>query len=270
MTRSAPTAADVTQGRALRLDGDRPALFISDLHLDPQRPETVVLFRDFMARTAPRAGSLFILGDFFEAWVGDDDLPAPFNADIVSALATLSAGGTALYFLHGNRDFLAGAAFARAAGLHLLPDPVRIELFGTPTLLSHGDVFCSDDGTYQAFRAQVRQRDWQTEFLGKPIEARHAFARALRERSEHAKAGKKPDIMDVNLDTVARHARAADVRRIIHGHTHRPARHVHDLGDRRIERWVLPDWHDTGGYLICDRSGCRALPWPRTEPSPGE
>ena len=246
----------------LRLSGERPALFISDLHLDPQRPQTVALFMDFVASTAPQAGSLFILGDFFEAWVGDDDLGSPFNSRILAALKALSDTGVAVYFIHGNRDFLAGAAFAHAGGLELLPDPVTLDLFGAPTLLSHGDLFCSDDGPYQAFRVQVRHPDWQRAFLAKPLAERHAVARALRERSEQSKADKKPDIMDVNPDTVAQYAQTAQVRRIIHGHTHRPALHAHALADRQIERWVLPDWYDTGGYLRCDPSGCRAISLP--------
>lgn len=247
------------QGRAASLEGNRPALFISDLHLDRQRPDSVALFQRFMREIAPTSGALYILGDFFEAWLGDDDLADAFHGEIVAALRALSDGGVPVFFLHGNRDFLAGADFARAAGLSLLPDPVRIDLFGTPTLLSHGDIFCTDDATYQAFRTQVRDPAWQAAFLAKPLQERHALALALRERSEQAKADKKPEIMDVNTAAVARSALDMDVRRIIHGHTHRPARHEFHVADRIVERWVLPDWYETGGYLRCGAEGCLAV-----------
>ncbi len=250
------------QGRAADREGDRPALFISDLHLSQERPEPVMLYRRFMREIAPGAASLYILGDFFEAWVGDDDLADAFHGEIIADLRDLSDKGVAIGFLSGNRDFLVGDAFARAARLTLLPDPVRIDLFGTPTLLSHGDIFCTDDAAYQAYRVQVRDPAWQAEFLAKPLHERRALARALRERSEQAKAGKKPEIMDVNAEAIARAIHALDVKRIIHGHTHRPARHEFQLTHRTIERWVLPDWYETGGYLRCDGAGCRALAFP--------
>jgi UDP-2,3-diacylglucosamine hydrolase len=266
MTTPAPPAVESDQGRTLGIQGERPALFISDLHLDLARPHTVRLFQAFMDQVAPGAGSLFILGDFFEAWVGDDDLDAPFNAGIVAALAGLAGAGTAVHYLHGNRDFLVGPGFARAAGLQMLPDPVRVDLFGTPTLLSHGDLFCTDDAAYQAFRAQVRQAEWQRGFLARPRAERHALARALREGSEQAKAEKALAIMDVNLETVAEYIAGWGVRRIIHGHTHRPARHLREGRSGNVERWVLPDWDVAGGYLRCDADGCAAVPFPETPP----
>lgn len=236
-----------------------PVLFISDLHLTPERPQAAHLLRRFLRDVAPAAAALYILGDFFEAWVGDDDLSEPFHADIAEALRILSGHGTQVAFLPGNRDFLAGEAFARAAGLTLLPDPTRLDLFGVPTLLSHGDAFCTDDATYQAFRAQVRGAAWQQAFLALPLAERRALARELRERSEQAKAGKKPEIMDVNAEAVERAFRESRVDRIIHGHTHRPARHEHLVDGRPRERWVLADWYDTGAYLHCDAQGCRAV-----------
>lgn len=236
-----------------------PVLFISDLHLTPERPQAAHLLRRFLRDVAPSAAALYILGDFFEAWVGDDDLSEPFHADIAEALRILSGHGTQVAFLPGNRDFLAGEAFARAAGLTLLPDPTRLDLFGVPTLLSHGDAFCTDDATYQAFRAQVRGAAWQQAFLALPLAERRALARELRERSEQAKAGKKPEIMDVNAEAVERAFRESRVDRIIHGHTHRPARHEHLVDGRPRERWVLADWYDTGAYLHCDAQGCRAV-----------
>lgn len=236
-----------------------PVLFISDLHLAPERPLPVSLFHRFMTEIAPEAAALYILGDFFEAWVGDDDMADAFNADIVLALRRLSDQGVATFFLPGNRDFLVGADFALATGLKLLPDPTRIDLYGTPTLLSHGDLFCTDDTAYQAFRSQVRDQEWQVEFLRRPLRERHDLARALREHSEHAKTGKKPDIMDVNAETVVKAIKNMQAGRVIHGHTHRPARHTLQISGKEVERWVLTDWYESGGYLRCDAEGCRAL-----------
>lgn len=236
-----------------------PMLFISDLHLSPGRPRPVKLFHHFVDTVASGAGGLFILGDFFEAWVGDDELDVPFNAAIVAALRRLADSGTPLFFLPGNRDFLVGEDFARAAGLTMLPDPVTIDLSGTPTLLSHGDLFCTDDAAYQAFRSQVRNPEWQAGFLAQPLAERQALAKSLRERSERAKADKTPVIMDVNPTAVLAAIHAHGVARLIHGHTHRPARHEIRIGEKTVERWVLPDWYETGGYLLCDDSGCRAL-----------
>lgn len=236
-----------------------PALFVSDLHLAPERPRALAAFHRFLADTASGAAALYILGDFFDAWVGDDDLSSPFNADIVAALRRLADAGTSLYFLAGNRDFLVGDDFARSAGASLLPDPSRIDLFGVPTLLTHGDAFCTDDIAYQHFRGQTRDPAWQRDILARPLGERHALANAMREQSDRAKAGKKPEIMDVNAEEVAHAFRAHAVTRIIHGHTHRPARHMTDIDGAARERWVLPDWYENGGYLRCEASGnCQA------------
>lgn len=235
------------------------SLFISDLHLTPERPLPVQLFQRFIIEVAQNAQSLYILGDFFEAWVGDDNLAEAFNQDIATALNSLAAQGVKVFFLAGNRDFLVGPAFAKAAGLTLLPDPTQIDLYGIATLLAHGDQFCTDDDTYQAFRRQVRDPAWQQQFLAQPLPQRLALAAALRERSEHAKAGKKPEIMDVNAAAIRAAAEIYPVSRIIHGHTHRPARHEITLNGKTVERWVLPDWYETGGYLACDERGCRLL-----------
>lgn len=239
-------------------------LFISDLHLTPGRPVPVTLFHRFIAERAPQAQALYILGDFFEAWVGDDELSHPFNHAISLALKSLSELGVALFFLPGNRDFLVGPAFADAAGLTLLADPSVVELFGVPTLLTHGDSFCTDDVAYQDFRRQVRAPAWRLNFLAQPLAQRQALAQALRERSEHAKSNKKPEIMDVNSDaiTAALDTCSLPVKRIIHGHTHRPARHAFQHNGQSTERWVLPDWYDSGGYLVCDASGCRLAAFP--------
>ncbi len=237
-------------------------LFISDLHLSPERPGAAALFRRFLERQAIHADALYILGDLFEAWVGDDDLASPFHADIAAALKSLAQAGIPVHFLAGNRDFLVGSRLLEAAGLRLLDDPCRVDLYGTPTLLAHGDIWCTDDALYQAFRTQVREPAWRAEFLAKPLAERHALAAALRERSEQAKADKRPDIMDVNVDAVVDAFRQHAVKRIIHGHTHRPAHHELVVDGRCCERWVLPDWYDErGGYLICDSQGCHAEAW---------
>ena len=236
------------------------SLFISDLHLTPDRPLPVHRLHRFLEHRAPHAQALYILGDFFEAWIGDDDLAQPFNQDITDALKSLSNQGVAIFFLPGNRDFLVGQSFAQAAGLSLLADPSVIDLFGTQTLLTHGDSFCTDDAAYQDFRRQVRTPAWQHNFLMQPLEQRHALAKALRDRSEQAKADKKPEIMDVNHDAIAAALTeySPTIMRIIHGHTHRPARHDYQHNELTGERWVLPDWYDSGGgYLVCDTAGCR-------------
>jgi UDP-2,3-diacylglucosamine hydrolase len=237
-------------------------LFISDLHLTPERPLPVQLFYRFINEIAPRAQALYILGDFFEAWVGDDDLGLPFHQEIAAALKSLSAQGIPVFFLPGNRDFLVGTAFAEAAGLTLLADPTELTLFAIPTLLTHGDSLCTDDAAYQDFRKQVRDPAWQHQFLAQPLAQRHALAKTLRERSEYAKADKKPEIMDVNSAAIGKLLDAHPATRIIHGHTHRPAQHEHQHHGMRCERCVLPDWYESGGYLACDEAGCRLTAFP--------
>lgn len=235
------------------------SLFISDLHLNPEHPEILSAFHEFLGTTARGANALYILGDLFEAWAGDDDLDAPFNRRVASALATLSASGTALYLMHGNRDFLMGPALAEACGARLLPDPVLLDIHGTPTLLTHGDTLCSDDVDYQRFRAQVRDPAWQEGFLAQTLAQRKATIERMRAQSMQAQTRKTAGIMDANPGTVAQTLRKHGHPRLIHGHTHRPARHAHDIDGSLCERWVLPDWHDEGGYLRCDSGGCEAI-----------
>lgn len=237
----------------------RPTLFISDLHLTPERPAPVALFRRFLDEVAPQAAALYILGDLFDAWVGDDDLDRPFPRDVASRLKRLADSGLPVYFMAGNRDFLAGPVLAQATGWTHLADPTVIDLHGRPTLLSHGDAYCTDDQTYQAFRRQVRDARWQADFLAKPLEARRSVARAIRSQSEQAKAEKKPNIMDVNQAAIRAAMEQAGVTRMIHGHTHRPARHALQVHGMERERWVLTDWYETGGYLACDHAGCRPV-----------
>lgn len=236
-----------------------PTLFISDLHLTPERPTPVALFQRFLDEVAPQAAALFILGDFFEAWVGDDDLDFPFHKDISNRLKILVDSGVPVFFMAGNRDFLAGSALAEATGWTSLADPTVINLHGRPTLLSHGDAYCTDDQAYQAFRRQVRDARWQSEFLARPIDERRSVAKAIRAQSEQAKAGKKPDIMDVNPEAIRTALEQAGVTRMIHGHTHRPARHALQVNGMECERWVLADWYETGGYLACDSKGCQLV-----------
>jgi UDP-2,3-diacylglucosamine hydrolase len=244
--------------QASQPDDPRPTLFIADLHLTPERPKAVALFQRFLDAIAPRSAALYILGDLFESWVGDDDLDLPFHRDIAMHLRQLVDGGVPAFFMVGNRDFLAGPALARATGWTQLPDPTVIDLHGHPTLLSHGDAYCTDDLAYQAFRRQVRDAHWQAGFLAKPIDERRSVARAIRAQSEQAKAEKRPDIMDVNPQAIHAAFAQAGVTRMIHGHTHRPARHTLRVHGVERERWVLADWYETGGYLACTPAGCRA------------
>ena len=233
-------------------------LFISDLHLCPTRPAINTLFEGFIQTIAPQAEALYILGDFFEYWAGDDDFVAPFHSAIVQQLSTLADSGTRLYLMHGNRDFLIGETFLRTANITLLPDPTMIDLYGHSTLLMHGDTLCSDDVEYQAFRSQVRQPAWQQNFLATPLATRKAQIEALRKRSELEKSNKAAEIMDTNLDTVTTTLRTFGYPRLIHGHTNRPAKHVHMVDGKPCERWVLTDWYESGGYLRCDAAGCEA------------
>ena len=235
-------------------------LFISDLHLCPTRPSITALFERFMRDTANEAEALYILGDLFEYWAGDDDLGDRFNSHIAELLSQTAKHGVRVYIMHGNRDFLLGELFMTESGANFLPDPMKIDLYGHPTLLLHGDTLCTDDQDYLAFRAMVREPQWQANFLAKPLAARKAQIEELRRRSETEKATKAADIMDANLLAIANLLREHRYPRLIHGHTHRPARHEHRLDGMMCERWVLPDWYETGGYLRCDATGCEILP----------
>lgn len=235
----------------------RATLFISDLHLHPARPALTDLLLNFLAQPARQAKALYILGDLFEAWIGDDDDAEP-GRTVAAALRTLTDAGVPVYFLHGNRDFLLGEGFAAASGVQLLPESVVIELAGEPTLLLHGDTLCIDDQEYQAFRAQVRHPAWQAQILALPLEQRRALAGQLRETSRQAGQQKTAEITDVNLMEVERVLRTHGVRRLIHGHTHRPAIHEWRLDGQPARRAVLGDWREQhGSVLYCDASGWR-------------
>jgi len=199
-----------------------------------------------------------VLGDLFEYWAGDDDTDDALNVSVAEAFSRLAAAGTSIYFMHGNRDALVGRAFAERARAQLLTDPTVVDLHGTPTLLMHGDTLCTDDVDYQKFRAYARNPANQAQFLAQPLAARRAHLQGLRAQSEAAKQGKSAEIMDANAQAVAQAFRDAGVSRMIHGHTHRPARHVHVVDGRECERWVLADWCERGSYLRCDSRGCVA------------
>ena len=236
--------------------------FISDLHLCDARPDINGVFFEFLRGPARKAESLYILGDLFEYWAGDDDLGDPFNRSIAAALAEYSRNGIPLKFMHGNRDFLLDGEFARICGGTLLDDPHSLDLFGAPTLLMHGDTLCTDDLDYQKFRIQVRNPNWQKGFLGLSLEQRKRQIEAVRQTSESEKTRKAPEIMDVNQGAVEKVLREHAYPRLIHGHTHRPARHVHRVDGRSCERWVLADWYRSGSYLRCDERGCTPVALP--------
>lgn len=235
----------------------RPTLFIADLHLTPERPQINAAFLAFLDGPASQAHALYCLGDLFEAWVGDDDLTDPLHTQVAHALKRLTEHGVPVFLMHGNRDFLLAEAFCKASGATLIADPSVITLHGEYTLLMHGDTLCSDDVAYQTFRAQTRDPDWQAGFLAKPLSERHAIAHALRTQSEQTKADKTPEIMDAHPDAVITALKQSGCRRLIHGHTHRPAHHILEIDGHRAERWVLPAWYEGAGWLQCDTTGCQ-------------
>jgi UDP-2,3-diacylglucosamine hydrolase len=224
-------------------------LFISDLHLSGDRPETVQLFLDFLSHRAIQADHLYILGDLFDVWIGDDDDQPPIGK-ITEALKSLSASGTHLNLMHGNRDFLIGEAFCQRCGAVLLTDPTVLNLFGTTTLLMHGDLLCTDDQAYQAFRQQVRSTSFIEQFTAMPLETRRSEARSYREKSGEANAAKSEEIMDVNQEAVESYLREHAAERLIHGHTHRPADHRITVDGKEKSRHVLGDWHGDHAEII--------------------
>ena len=233
-------------------------IFISDLHLDESRPGIVEQFERFLEEVAPRADALYILGDLFEYWVGDDSITLPFPSRIAARLKAASTR-VPISFMQGNRDFVAAAGFSAGTGTRLIDDPTEIDLYGTRTLLMHGDTLCTDDLAYQAFRKQVRDPRWQAAALARPIGERIAIAQDLRLKSEGAKQGKAMSIMDVAPATVEQAFRDSGCTLMIHGHTHRPARHVHHVDGTERVRWVLADWYDRGSYLEATRGGIRSV-----------
>ena len=230
--------------------------FLSDLHLSPSAPGATRIFLDYLGNSARSAEQVFILGDLFEVWSGDDAIDDPddrFDRDMVDGLRTLTDSGTRVAFLHGNRDFLLGKHFSERSGVALLPDPFVLSLPSWQFVLSHGDALCTDDIEYQTFRNQVRNPDWQAAFLGKPLSERKAIAAAMRRQSEASKREKTTQTMDLNPAATDDFLRDHGYATMIHGHTHRPARHDHIVDGIHVERWVLADWHeDRGEYLAWD------------------
>ncbi len=242
----------------------RHSLFASDLHLDSEAPWAIDAFLAFLAGPARGADALYLLGDLFEVWVGDDD-DNPDNARACAGLSRLTGSGVPVYVIHGNRDFLIGEEFAKRTGVKLLPDPVLMDLYGTPTLLSHGDVFCTEDPAYQDLRSNVRRPDWQRRFLSLPLGARRELATAARAGSKAHTQRTIPTIMDVNPDAVTRAMRATGARRLIHGHTHRPAVHPFMIDGVSAERVVLAPWYEAASCVVVDEAGVRELPLPRQQ-----
>ena len=237
-------------------------LFISDLHLEAKRPEIGAQFLAFLAGPARHAEALYILGDLFEAWLGDDD-PNPYYDQMKSAIRELADNGVPVYFMHGNRDFMIGDAFAAAAGVTLLSDPHAIELHGRKVLLSHGDALCTDDVEYQKVRAMTRDPEWQAMMMARTIDERIAFAVQAREQSMARHVTMDAEIADVNREAVLKTIRDHGVDILLHGHTHRPAVHPLEVEGRLAQRIVLGDWYDQGSTVEWDEDGPRLVELPR-------
>lgn len=243
-------------------------LFVSDLHLDDARPHIVEDFERFCAGEARRADALYVLGDLFEAYVGDDD-DAALNARIAHALRGVADAGVPVHFMAGNRDFLLGEDYARRCGMGLRENGTIIDLYGTPTLILHGDVLCTDDTAYLAFRRQVRDPAWQAAFLARPLAERRAFAAQARDASRAHTSQTDMSIMDVNRQAVDSSLRQAAVTRMIHGHTHRPAIHDFVLDGKPARRIVLGDWYEQGSVLRVDAGGATLQRLATPDPAAG-
>jgi UDP-2,3-diacylglucosamine hydrolase len=245
-------------------------LFISDLHLEADRPDIGEQFLDFLDEEAADAEALYILGDFFEYWVGDDD-PDPYYASIKQSLRAFTDTGVPVYFMHGNRDFMIGPDFAAETGVTILPDPYPLELYGKSVLLSHGDAMCTDDVEYQKVREMTRNPEWQAMMLGKPLEERLAIAKHARAQSEQRNKTLSESIMDVNPDAVKETFSEYGVEILLHGHTHRPDIHGVEVDDVLAKRVVLGDWYEQGSVVRWDEDGLELSPIPRAaDPSGNE
>lgn len=231
-------------------------LFIADIHLGNEHPDISQRFVEFLRQQAPGAEALYILGDLFEVWIGDDAVQQE-HQDAIQALRQLTDGGLPVFVMHGNRDFLLGKGFETMTGCQLIKDPVVINLHGKPTLLMHGDSLCIDDQEYQQFRSQLRGSEWQQQFLGTNIEQRIAIARKYRDESRSRSQNKSEQIMDVNANAVIEAMRKHGVSQLIHGHTHRPAVHEFEIDGMPAQRIVLGDWYSQNSSLLCDERGCQ-------------
>jgi UDP-2,3-diacylglucosamine hydrolase len=237
-------------------------IFVSDVHLDASAPDATEQFFDFLRTFASEAEALYILGDLFEVWIGDDD-PDPEKARVIAALQSLTRSGVAAFVIHGNRDFLLGREFCDKAGVRLLQDPVVIELDGERVLVTHGDALCTDDHSYQELRSSVRTTDWQRRFLALPLHVRDQFANKARAGSKAHTTRTAPQIQDVNPAAVETAYRAARVRRIIHGHTHRPGIHDTLVDGEPAQRIVLGAWYEEGSYLVYENGQYELKTLPR-------
>ena len=237
-------------------------LFISDLHIDASRDGITEQFLDFLRTEARQAAALYILGDLFESWIGDDAADVAQSA-VTAGLLKLTSSGVPCFVMHGNRDFLLSAQFCRSSGAQLLPDPLIITLYGEPVLVMHGDALCTDDRAYQRLRATVRDSGWQRQFLALSIEARRALAGAARAGSQAHTAAMENSITDVNSDSVAAALRAAETATLLHGHTHRPAIHALKVDGKPCTRIVLGDWYHQGSVLRWDHDGPELKSLPR-------
>ncbi len=238
-------------------------LFISDLHIDAGQPAVTGQFLSFLRGDAANAESLYILGDLFESWIGDDDADSAQTA-VIEGLNTLTAGGVPCFVMQGNRDFLLGPRFCAMSGAHLLPDPLVLTLYGESVLVMHGDALCTDDRAYQRLRATVRDAGWQREFLALSVSRRRALAGAARSGSRAHTAAADQGITDVNAASVATALRTAGLSTLLHGHTHRPAVHRFEVDGRACTRIVLGDWHAQGSVLRWDEEGQELLALPRS------
>ena len=230
-------------------------LFISDLHLSSERPHSIELFLNFVRDEAVKAEKLYILGDFFEVWTGDDYILPEFEP-VIEALKGLTSGGTPVFIMHGNRDFTIGEEFENKTGCTLLDDPTIIDLNGTKTLISHGDTLCTDDIEYQKFRQKVRNPQWIQQVLSLSIEERISLAKSIRSDTREKSSQKSEEIMDVNQSAVEEIMRKCNVQQLIHGHTHRPKQHTLFINNLAAKRIVLGDWYESGNVLYCDKNTC--------------
>ncbi len=254
------TARDNSASSSVSLGSSGNVLFISDLHLCASRPHITNAFLDFLKNTAFNAQSLYILGDLFEYWAGDDDVNDAHIQSVITAFSTLANSGVKIFFMHGNRDFLIAENFCLSAQITLLQDPTLIILHGKRVLLSHGDALCTDDVAYQNFRLQVRSPAWQSDFLRLSLQSRKQQIEAIRMHSELEKSQKSTQIMDVNQKAVEALLIAYDYPELlIHGHTHRPNEHHISLNGHSITRWVLGDWYEQGSYLVCNPDGYQSV-----------